>query len=90
MTILYSTLNAQTVAAIESFFLGLTRHRAYAQKAQAEIDAVIGNDQLPSMADRDRLPYCEALYLEVMRMYTLMPSGKRSCYVHRVLGPDRC
>ena len=46
------------------------------KRAQSEIDAVIGRDRLPTPADRERLPYCQALYLEVIRCYTLGPLGK--------------
>ncbi len=30
-------------------------------KAQAEIDAVVGNDRLPGFHDREHLPYINAL-----------------------------
>lgn len=37
------------------------------RKAQAEIDAVVGNDRLPELKDRVNLPYTEALFKEVLR-----------------------
>lgn len=37
------------------------------KKAQAEIDAVIGHERLPTHADRERLPYVNALVTEVLR-----------------------
>ena len=46
-----------------------------AQKARAEIDAVVGQDRLPSFADRERLPYINALVLEVMRWHSVAPTG---------------
>lgn len=46
-----------------------------AQKAQAEIDAVVGQDRLPSFADRERLPYINALVLEVMRWHSVTPTS---------------
>lgn len=46
-----------------------------AQKAQAEIDAVVGQDRLPSYADRERLPYINAIVLEVMRWHSVTPTG---------------
>ena len=64
------------MAAIEAFFLGITIHTAEQKIAQAEIDAVVGRDRLPTFADRECLPYCEALCLEIMRRYTLGPLGK--------------
>lgn len=41
--------------------------------AQAEIDAVIGSDRLPTFADRDRLPYVNALAKEVFRWNSVVP-----------------
>ena len=46
-----------------------------AQKAQAEIDTVVGQDRLPSFADRERLPYINAIVLEVMRWHSVTPIG---------------
>ncbi|RPD72903.1 cytochrome P450 [Lentinus tigrinus ALCF2SS1-7] len=60
---------------IEAFFLGITIHTEEQKAAQAEIDAVIGRERLPTFADRERLPYCEALCLEIMRRYTFGPLG---------------
>ena len=46
-----------------------------AKKAQAEIDAVVGQDRLPSFADRERLPYINALVLEVIRWHSVTPTS---------------
>ena len=48
---------------------------AVAKKAQAEIDAVVGTDRLPSFADREHLPYVNALAKEVFRWNTVVPTG---------------
>ncbi len=45
-------------------------------KAQAEIDAVIGDDRLPRFDDRERLPYVNALALEVSRWHNIGPLGQ--------------
>lgn len=37
------------------------------QKAQEELDRVVGTDRLPDHGDRASLPYIEALYREVLR-----------------------
>ena len=47
----------------------MTLQTSAQQKAQAELDAVIGTDRLPTLGDRVRLPYLEALYWEVIRAY---------------------
>lgn len=46
------------------------------KKAQREIDAVIGNDRLPTLADRERLPYVNALCWEVFRWNPVVPQGE--------------
>jgi len=51
------------------------------KKAQAEIDAVVGPDRLPSLADRDTLPYTEALVSEVFRWNAVVPTGKYPCFI---------
>jgi len=45
------------------------------KRAQAEIDAVVGPDRLPSYADRDSLPYVEALVKEILRWNAVVPTG---------------
>ena len=45
------------------------------KKAQAEIDAVVGNDKLPSFQDRDHLPYINAICLELLLWLPVTPTG---------------
>ena len=42
-------------------------HPEIQRKAQAELDRVVGRDRLPSLADRQNLPYITAIYREGMR-----------------------
>jgi cytochrome P450 len=51
-------------------------HPEVQEKARAEIDAVVGQDRLPSFADRPFLPYLEAVLKECVRWHTVAPSGK--------------
>ncbi|CAE6438831.1 unnamed protein product [Rhizoctonia solani] len=44
-------------------------------KAQQELDAVVGPAVLPSMSDKDRLPYLSNLIEEVLRLYPVVPLG---------------
>ena len=44
-------------------------------KAQAEIEAVVGTDRLPTLEDRERLPYVHALFLETLRWNNVAPLG---------------
>lgn len=50
------------------------------KKAQAEIDAVVGQDRLPTFTDRDSLPYVNALFKEVLRWHTSVPLGSTIYY----------
>ncbi|KAI6142757.1 cytochrome P450 [Pisolithus tinctorius] len=62
-----------TVAAHSAFFLAMTLYPEVQRKAQAEIDAVIGSDRLPTFADRESLPYVDALAKEVLRWHVVGP-----------------
>ncbi|CAE6343112.1 unnamed protein product, partial [Rhizoctonia solani] len=46
-----------------------------AKKAQAEIDTAIGRERIPTLYDRNLLPYTDALVQEVMRMCPPVPLG---------------
>ncbi|KAI5994900.1 cytochrome P450 [Pisolithus orientalis] len=63
----------QTVSSNYAFFLAMTLYPEVQRKAQAEIDAVIGSDRLPTFADRESLPYVEALVKEVYRWHAVVP-----------------
>ncbi|KAG0702309.1 cytochrome P450 [Suillus ampliporus] len=81
---LYSGGADTTVSAIYSLFLAMTLFPDAQKKAQAEIDAVVGPDRLPSFADRDSLPYTEALAKEVLRWNAVVPTA----VPHRVIEDD--
>ncbi|KAG2040007.1 cytochrome P450 [Suillus americanus] len=81
---LYAAGAGTTVSSVYSFFLAMTLFRDVQKKAQAEIDAVVGPDRLPSFADRDSLPYAEALVKEVLRWNAIAPTG----FPHRVIQDD--
>ncbi|KIJ70462.1 hypothetical protein HYDPIDRAFT_79110 [Hydnomerulius pinastri MD-312] len=81
---LYSGGADTTVSAIYSLFLALTLFPEAQKKAQAEIDAVIGSDRLPTFADRESLPYVEALAKEVLRWNVVVPLA----VPHRVTEDD--
>jgi cytochrome P450 len=44
-------------------------------KAQAELDAVVGRDRLPTFADRERLPYIDAVLKEMLRWGPVAPQA---------------
>ncbi|TBU32024.1 cytochrome P450 [Dichomitus squalens] len=73
-----------TVSSITSFFLAMTCYPEVQRKAQAEIDTVIGQERLPSIADKDLLPYCYALMLEILRWLPVAPMG----FPHQLIEDD--
>ena len=64
------------MSAIHSFYLVMTMHPEIQRKAQAEIDRVVGNDRLPTLADQPNLPCVDALVKEVLRWGPVAPLGK--------------
>lgn len=52
------------------------RRSYFPEKAQKEIDAVVGRQRLPTLADRANLPYVDNVLKEVMRWGTPVPLGK--------------
>ncbi|XP_034531857.1 cytochrome P450 2J6-like [Notolabrus celidotus] len=43
------------------------------EKVQAEIDSVVGSSRVPSMNDRENLPYTNAVVHEIQRMANILP-----------------
>lgn len=64
---LIRTLIQQSRSTLNVFLLAITRNEYALRRAQEEIDAVVGRDRLPDFADRDSLPYTNALLEEVYR-----------------------
>ena len=56
--------------------LSMLQHPEVQERAQAEIDAVVGTNRLPDFDDRPNLPYVEAILMEILRMYPVAPLGK--------------
>lgn len=61
------------MASIHSFFLAMTLYPEVRDRAQQEIDCVVGCDRLPSMSDREQLPYVRAVVSEVLRWNPVAP-----------------
>ncbi|KAF8751768.1 cytochrome p450 [Rhizoctonia solani] len=57
------------------FFIAMIHFPATQQKAQAEIDEVIGDSRLPEMEDMHQLPYTNCLIQEVLRWCPIVPLG---------------
>ncbi|KAF5346450.1 hypothetical protein D9756_010068 [Leucocoprinus leucothites] len=64
-----------TVSAEYAFHLAMVLFPEVQRKAQAEIDAVIGNDRLPTFQDIPNLPYVGAIVTEILRWNSVAPTG---------------
>ena len=58
---------------LSAFFLAMTIYPETFKKGQAEIDAILGSDRLPTLEDRDALPYVNAICTELLRWSVLAP-----------------
>ena len=58
-----------TKSTMLNFFLCMTLFPEAQTMAQEEIEAVVGHDRLPTLADRPHLPYVEALFKEVLEHF---------------------
>ncbi|KAK5630396.1 hypothetical protein RRF57_006111 [Xylaria bambusicola] len=72
---LYSAGADTTVSAIATFYLAMTIYPEVQRRAQEELDRVVGYDRLPTLADRDELPYINAIVKETLRWHPVAPMG---------------
>jgi cytochrome P450 len=54
-------------------FVLLANHPDVQSGLQAEVDDVIGSDRQPLLDDESKMPYTQAVILETMRRYTIVP-----------------
>jgi hypothetical protein len=74
---LYSAGADTVVSALRSFFLAMTLYPDVQKRAQEEVDRVIGyGERLPSVEDREQMPYVWAVVKEVLRWRTATPLGE--------------
>nr|CAD7437819.1 unnamed protein product [Timema bartmani] len=65
---------ASTLPSMITFIiLLLTQHPKIQEKVQNEIDIVVGRHRLPTLDDRAKLPYMEAVIREALRKVTIIP-----------------
>ncbi|RAK95668.1 cytochrome P450 [Aspergillus ibericus CBS 121593] len=62
-----------TVSALSCFFMAMALYPDVQQKAQEELDRVIGTTRLPDFHDRDNLPYINAVVQELFRWHPVTP-----------------
>ena len=63
----------QSNSVLMTFFLMMMVNQEAQKKAQAEIDAVVGKDRLPTVDDRPLLPYLDAIFRETLRYSPVAP-----------------
>ncbi|PAV15413.1 cytochrome P450 [Pyrrhoderma noxium] len=64
-----------TEATLETFILAMLMHPDVQKRAQEELDRVVGTDRLPTLDDRENLPFVNAVIMEVMRWQPVAPLG---------------
>ncbi|KAG8213046.1 cytochrome P450 [Butyriboletus roseoflavus] len=62
-----------TASTLQCFMFAMLQHPEVQERAQAEIDMVVGTNRLPNFDDRPNLPYIEATFMETLRMYPVVP-----------------
>ncbi|XP_022093339.1 cytochrome P450 2J6-like isoform X2 [Acanthaster planci] len=82
MNDMYATVGDLFVAGTEATstsvrwgMIYMMAHPEIQQRVQDEIDSVVGRQRFPTMADRPRLPYTEAVMLEIFRLGNVVPLG---------------
>ncbi|KAI0256923.1 cytochrome P450 [Lactifluus subvellereus] len=70
---LYSAGAESTATALAWWALAMIAHPEFQQRAQAELDAVVGRSRTPTPSDTSRLPYIQALVKEVLRWRPPLP-----------------
>ncbi|KAI0767229.1 CyP450 monooxygenase [Fomes fomentarius] len=69
------------VATFLTFLLAVATNPEVQQKAQAELDSVVGPTRKPTFADRDSLPYVNALLTECLRWKPTAQLGLPHCSI---------
>ncbi|KAL8296088.1 hypothetical protein RB601_003657 [Gaeumannomyces tritici] len=64
-----------TSISLAAFTLAMLKYPDVQRKAQAEIDRVIRRGRFPTSADRERLPYVDAIVKETLRWWSIFPMG---------------
>ncbi|KAK7756776.1 hypothetical protein SLS62_001219 [Diatrype stigma] len=64
-----------SVSTMQTFFLAMLVYPEVQRKAQEEIDRVVGIQRLPTLEDRSKLPYVDAVVSESLRWHPVAPMG---------------
>lgn len=72
---LYAAAGDTAHITLMAFSMAMASNPHIQQKAQAEIDSIVGAARFPDFSDRARLPYVNALIKETMRWWPVTPLG---------------
>ncbi|PWY65710.1 cytochrome P450 [Aspergillus heteromorphus CBS 117.55] len=72
---IYGAASDTTIATTYSVFIAMAVFPEVQRKAHEEIDRVIGTGRIPGYADRENLPYINAMVKEAFRWHTVIPMG---------------
>ena len=61
---------------MHTFLLAMLLHPEVQDRAQQDIDTVVGRDRMPNFDDRPAMPYIDAICHEVLRWKPTSPLGK--------------
>jgi cytochrome P450 len=64
-----------SVSTMNAFFLAMSMFPSVQLAAQEELDRIIGHTRLPTHADRENLPYLNAIVEEAQRWHPIAPMG---------------
>ncbi|KAH7884392.1 cytochrome P450 [Phlebopus sp. FC_14] len=64
-----------TASTLIVFVLAMMLYPEAQERAQKEIDAVVGTNRLPDFSDRSSLPYVDAVLRETLRWHPVFPLG---------------
>ncbi|EGO19060.1 hypothetical protein SERLADRAFT_453964 [Serpula lacrymans var. lacrymans S7.9] len=64
-----------TSATLLVFLLAMVLHPRVQERAQLEIDSIVGTNRLPDFSDRPSLPYIDAIVRETLRWHPVAPLG---------------
>ncbi|KAL6877737.1 cytochrome P450 [Trichoderma longibrachiatum] len=72
---LYAGGAETSVSVLVSFIMAMILFPEVQRKAQEEVDRVTGGTRLPVLADREQMPYIEAMVTESLRWCPIVPMG---------------
>ena len=85
---IYFVDGIQSASIMSWFMLGMTAHPEVQKKCQEELDRVIGRSRMPTLADRDSLPYIRATLREALRWRPVAPLGELLPKMNIITNPD--